>query len=509
MIKLVAFFILLNYLFYFCDCGSLPASQATEQTLITGLLSSYNKNIRPNTIVSIDITAALQQIVAIDEKQQTMTTSSFISQTWVDSRLSWTPSSNGNIDVVMLPVTSLWIPDTMILNSADSSGYLTVSTYSLASVESTGQVYMILPALTVKTRCNFNVQYFPFDKQVCSISLTSWSQGSSRLVYTENSTAVIDISGYTEHPLWKLNGTDMVVIRSADRTPFEDTYNDVITIQLYLQRKPLYFIMNGIFACWILNCVTLLSYTLPFGSQIGLCMTCFMTYSVYSLNFSNLFPQQSQYLMMITLYFMLSICWTLISMIWFVICNHFISKAEMPKFLYIFAGQLQKKVFLFCFPPPKDDKKKDVIVNNDELKKSEDKESIQATIIQEKKCASCQKLLPSCFRWNTKVVTIEKKEQPSLVKDDTLTKINNHYFTLVDKPELVTMDKTNEKPKPTCDFCDRCETCQADFDKDKAKGKNKKDIEGRCSALNYFIFLIVLLFITVAELSLWISMANN
>ncbi|CAF1208164.1 unnamed protein product [Adineta steineri] len=200
MIKSLAFLILLNYLFYLCDCGTLPTSQATEQTLITSLLTSYNKNIRPNTTVSVDITAALQQIVAIDEKQQTMTTSSFISQTWVDSRLSWTPSSNGNIDVVMLPVTSLWIPDTMILNSADSSGYLTVSTYSLASVDSTGQVYMILPALTVKTRCNFNVQYFPFDKQVCSISLTSWSQGSSRLVYTENSTAVIDISGYTEHP---------------------------------------------------------------------------------------------------------------------------------------------------------------------------------------------------------------------------------------------------------------------------------------------------------------------
>ncbi|CAF1194699.1 unnamed protein product [Adineta steineri] len=509
MIKSLAFLILLNYLFYLCDCGTLPTSQATEQTLITGLLSTYNKIIRPNTTVSVDITAALQQIVAIDEKQQTMTTSLFISQTWVDSRLSWTPSSNGNIDVVMLPVTSLWIPDTMILNSADSSGYLTVSTYSLASVESSGQVYMILPALTVKTRCNFNVQYFPFDKQVCSISLTSWSQGSSRLVYTENSTAVIDISGYTEHPLWKLNGTDMIVVRSEDRSPFEDSFVDVITIQLYLQRKPLYFIMNGIFACWILNCVTLLSYTLPFGSQIGLCMTCFMTYSVYSLNFSNLFPQQSQYLMMITLYFLLSICWTLISMIWFVICNHFISKAEMPKFLYIFAGLLQKKVFLFCFPPPKDDKKKDVIVNNDELKKSGDKESIQATIIQEKKCASCQKLLPSCFRRNAKVANIEKKEEPSPVKDDALTKTNNSYFSLLDKPEVIATDKTDEKPKPKCDFCDRCETCQADFDKDKAKGKNKKDIEARCSALNYFVFVILVLFMVISELSVWVLMANN
>ncbi|CAF4215411.1 unnamed protein product, partial [Adineta steineri] len=126
MIKLSAFTIITWYLFYFCDCGSLPDSQLAEQTLITTLLSDYNKNIRPDTQVSVDVSASLQQIVAIDEKQQIMTTSSFISQTWFDYRLSWTPNdTNNNISVLMLPVKTLWIPDTMILNSADASGYLT------------------------------------------------------------------------------------------------------------------------------------------------------------------------------------------------------------------------------------------------------------------------------------------------------------------------------------------------------------------------------------------------
>jgi hypothetical protein len=239
------------------------------------LLNGYNKNIRPENEVSVDITAALQQIVGIDEKQQIMTSSSFISQTWYDDRLSWTPSTSNNIEVVMLPVKSLWIPDTMILNSADASGYLTVSDYSLASVYYTGQVYMILPALTIRTRCNLLVQNFPFDREICSINLTSWSQGSNRIIYTENSSAVIDISQYSEHVLWKLNATDLIVYQAADRAPFEDTHNDVISIQLYLQRKPLFFIMNGIFACLILNFVTLLSYAVPFAPQISLCKNFF------------------------------------------------------------------------------------------------------------------------------------------------------------------------------------------------------------------------------------------
>ncbi|CAF1021262.1 unnamed protein product [Rotaria sp. Silwood1] len=271
MIKVLASIILLCYLFYFCNCGTLSTSQLVEQTLITTLLNGYNKNIRPNDQVSVDITASLQQIVAIDEKQQIMTSSLFISQTWFDDRLSWTPNASNNIEVVMLLVKNLWIPDTMILNSADANGYLTVSDYSLTSVYYTGQVYMILPALTIRTRCNFFVQKFPFDKQICSINLTSWSQGYNRIIYTENRSLVIDTSGYSEHPLWKLNGTDLVVIEAADRAPFEDTYNAIISIQLYLERKPLFFMMNGIFACLILNFVTLLSYALPFAPQIGLC----------------------------------------------------------------------------------------------------------------------------------------------------------------------------------------------------------------------------------------------
>ncbi|CAF4685823.1 unnamed protein product [Rotaria socialis] len=347
MITLARFVALLYYVLHVGDCGTLPAAQQAEQTLITSLLNAYNKNIRPEELVSVSITAALKQILTLDEKQQIMTSSSYISQTWNDDRLSWTPNSSNNIEVVMLPVKSLWLPDTMILNSGDTSGYLTVSDYSLASVLYTGKVNVILPTLAIKTRCNLYVRKFPFDQQLCTINLTSWSQGANRVIYIENSSEVLDLTEYSEHPLWKLTGTDVILIEAGDRAPFESTYNDVISIQLYLERKPLYFMMNGIFACLVLNCVTLLSYYIPFGTQIGLCMTCFMTYSVYSLNFSSLFPQQSEYLMIITLYFLLSMSWTLISMTWFIICNHFLAKAAMPVPLVMFSGLLQR-LFACC-----------------------------------------------------------------------------------------------------------------------------------------------------------------
>lgn len=267
--------LLLIIVFDFCNAGTLSITQQREQDLINALKTGYNRNIRPDDEVVVIITAMLQQIIAIDEKQQIMTSSLFIAQTWFDDRLAWEGNSTfSNISVVMLPVKDIWIPDTMILNSADSNGYLTYSNdYSLASIDSSGQVYMILPALAIKTRCNFNVQKFPFDKQICSINLTSWSQGANRISYEENATLAIDISEYTEHSLWKLERTDMIVSESIDRVPFEDTYSSILSIQLFIQRKPLFFLMNGMFACWVLNCVTLLAFALPFAVQITLSKT--------------------------------------------------------------------------------------------------------------------------------------------------------------------------------------------------------------------------------------------
>ncbi|CAF1179055.1 unnamed protein product [Rotaria sp. Silwood1] len=440
-----------------------------------------------------------------------MTSSLFISQTWYDDRLSWTiDASNNNITVVMLPVKSLWIPDTMILNSADASGYLTVSDYSLASVYYTGHVYMILPALTIRTRCSFSVKYFPFDKQICSINLTSWSQGYNRIIYTENSSLVIDISGYNEHPLWRLNRTDVIVIDAADRAPFEDTYNAIISIQLYLERKPLFFIMNGIFACLILNFVTLLSYALSFVPQIALCMTCFMTYSVYSLNFSNLFPQQSQYLMMITLYFLLSIFWTLVSMVWFIMYNYFTTKVEMPKSLYSFCGLLQK-VFFCYFPSSKtDDKTKQkngVIVENGEVNKSGKAENAKASSTQTIECTSFQELSGLGVHRHRKVKIIENMQHSSVASTEAVT-TNPIVGAPIDTVAFTSVKETSQRAKQKCNFCNRCESCQTDIDKDKVKNNNKKDIEARCNALNYFICFCQLLLMLISNMAVWLSMSK-
>ena len=225
-----------------------------------------------------------------------------------------------------------------------------------------------------------------------------------------------------------------------------------------------------------------------------------MTYSVYSLSFSNLFPQQSEYIMMITLYSMLSMAWTLLSMGWFVVCNYYTTEAKLPKPLNSFCGLLQR-VFFCCFAQPKEDNMPtsalDAVLET----------SSQATSIPKTKCAPCQRLLSSCFRRRAKIEIVHMRERTIL--EDMEANKNKPVEANPDETAVcISINGSTEEAKLKCNFCDRCQPCLADYDKDKAKGKKKKEVESKCSALNYFVFLCVLLFMFVANMVLWFSMAN-
>lgn len=177
--------------------------------------------------------------------------------------------------------------------------------------------------------------------------------------------------------------------------------------------------------------------------------------------------------MMITLYFLFSICWTLLSMAWFITCNHYTSKAEMPKVLLAFCEFLQQ-VFCCCFPPAKKDGKD-----------AANKTTTTATDDETVKCVYCRQLFGSCCRKTTRVEDVNNEGS---------------------KGQAIV--STDDSSKAKCQLCDRCQSCQADFDKDKAKGKTKKDIEAKCSALNYFIFILVFLFMFISNMVIWLLMAE-
>lgn len=130
-------------------------------------------------------------------------------------------------------------------------------------------------------------------------------------------------------------------------------------------------------------------------------------------------------------------------MAWFVVCNQYTTKGELPISLDILCRCLQKICFC-CSTQSKDngkvEAKKDIMIENGQF--------IKATTI------------------------------------------------------------TNSEDKRKCNFCNRCKSCQADFDKDKVKTKSKKDVENKCKTLNYFVLFWITIFMLVSNLALWLLMSH-
>ncbi len=61
-------------------------------------------------------------------------------------------------------------------------------------------------------------------------------------------------------------------------------------------------------------------------------LTTFLTYGIYSLRVASDLPVQSQYFPIISYYFLFSIFYTLIIMIWFIIANQLLISKEIPYF---------------------------------------------------------------------------------------------------------------------------------------------------------------------------------
>ena len=437
--------IIIPFYLFFNTIKCQVSNTTAEKNLVSVILGgTYSKNIRPSDVVTIVITVSIKQIIGIDEKNQIMTSSYYIGQLWTDSRLAWTPATYNNIEVIMVPLKNIWTPDTIVLNSAEGDGYLKInSDFSYVSVKYTGEVYFLSQSLALKTRCALNVQNYPFDYQNCKIRMTSWSNADNRIKYSVEST-VVDLSDFRNNTIWALSDADVIAEISSDRVPFETSQNTEIVIVLVLSRKSLYYMMNTVFPCFILNIVTLLTFFMPFGNQIGLAMTGFLTFSVYSLRIASDIPVQSDYLPKISTYFISSISFNLMAMNWFVLRNRFMTQGSMPRFLEIICDLL-KKVFCYCFPE-------------------------------------------------------EKKTSNKTAPDDKVAE--NGEANKVGRLEQIATNKIVK-----CSLCDRCDDCQADHTKEKDKNKKKKDMESKLEAFNYLYFIILFISMFITQIVIWTSLS--
>uniref|UniRef100_A0A915N0R6 Uncharacterized protein n=1 Tax=Meloidogyne javanica TaxID=6303 RepID=A0A915N0R6_MELJA len=99
------------------------------------LVEKYDNRVRPvlnhSRPTFVNFTMSLYQILAINEKVQSVDLNLWVIQKWHDEFLGWDPNKYGGINDTILPHEKIWLPDTylynsMVMNREETERYINV-----------------------------------------------------------------------------------------------------------------------------------------------------------------------------------------------------------------------------------------------------------------------------------------------------------------------------------------------------------------------------------------------
>lgn len=158
-----------------------------------------------------------------------------------------------------------------------------------AQVFSDGTVSLWL-AGKVRVSCVLDLTYFPMDYQSCYFQFNSWSYDSD-LIRLTNLSDHMDIHN-NNNPQWNILGTSAYVYNESfpDGTTYESVFYNI-----YLARKPGFFVNIIVVPCTMLTVVALFMFCLPAdsGEKVSLGVTVLLSFSVFQLLVADIIPRSS------------------------------------------------------------------------------------------------------------------------------------------------------------------------------------------------------------------------
>jgi len=299
----------------FLQISLVSSGNPDAKRLYDDLLSNYNKLVRPvsnvTEVVTVQLKLKLSQLIAVNLKNQIMTTNLWVEQYWKDYKLQWDPEEYGGVKMLHVPSDHIWRPDIVLYNNADGNFEVTLATK--ATLHSTGEVEWRPPAI-YHSSCEMDVEYFPFDEQTCVMKFGSWTYDGFQvdLRHKDESTDVqvtsskkkeigpppvidvgIDLSEFYMSVEW-----DILQVPAVRNVKFytccEEPYLD-ITFNITMRRKTLFYTVNLIIPCMGISFLTVLVFYLPSdsGEKVSLSINILLSLTVFFLLLAEIIPPTS------------------------------------------------------------------------------------------------------------------------------------------------------------------------------------------------------------------------
>uniref|UniRef100_A0A8I3MVF0 Cholinergic receptor nicotinic epsilon subunit n=1 Tax=Canis lupus familiaris TaxID=9615 RepID=A0A8I3MVF0_CANLF len=295
-----------------------------ELHLYHHLFDNYDPGSRPvkepEDTVTITLKVTLTNLISLNEKEETLTTSVWIGIDWQDYRLNYSKDDFGGVETLRVPSELVWLPEIVLENNID--GQFGVAYDANVLIYEGGYVSWLPPAI-YRSTCAVEVTYFPFDWQNCSLVFrwdkllrgggqgrgwgavgrraggrgrggaarewdvgvpppSSWGGGAGpwlRSSQTYNAEEVdfvfavdddgetiskidIDTEAYTENGEWAIDFCPGLIRRPNGASAGDPGVVDII-YTLIIRRKPLFYVINIIVPCVLISGLVLLAYFLP------------------------------------------------------------------------------------------------------------------------------------------------------------------------------------------------------------------------------------------------------
>ena len=104
-------------------------SSESERRLISHLFDTYDRRLRPVKVnsesVNVTMNIKIFQLIAVNERQQSIEMSIWVRQSWNDPGLSWNETDFGDIKELHVNPENIWLPDIVLYNNLhdDNSQY--------------------------------------------------------------------------------------------------------------------------------------------------------------------------------------------------------------------------------------------------------------------------------------------------------------------------------------------------------------------------------------------------
>uniref|UniRef100_A0A914VK49 Uncharacterized protein n=1 Tax=Plectus sambesii TaxID=2011161 RepID=A0A914VK49_9BILA len=292
--------------------GADGVSQASEdeERLIIDIFKGYNHLIRPVpnvTASSVEVSFSLAMILLInvDEKNQVMQTNVWLTMKWIDYQLRWDPNAYGKIQTIRVPPDKVWLPDIVLFNNAD--GNYEVSFYSNVVIEYTGQMLWVPPAI-YKSSCTIDVEFFPFDEQICAMIFGSWTFNKDEvtIAYLQGKRQV-ELNDYSPSGIWDIMEVPGELILSKSK----------ISYQIRIRRKTLFYTVILIIPTVLMAFLSMMVFYLPAeaSEKITLAISILLALVVFLLLVSKILPPTSSTIPLMAKYLLLTFVMNIITIL--------------------------------------------------------------------------------------------------------------------------------------------------------------------------------------------------